>query len=207
MFFVSARLMETRSMGKAVIKPEILYKGLISKSLFSYHDEKLEKYKNDIEFAEDSLRRWWIEPEEFNKSLVKDRIEFQNLKNFHDLFGKSTDPIINITFANRSSELVIVYNVGFKIIDVWQELGGPPTYATIVPILADIVFEIEPNKKNWLKILDNAIQVPANQAMTVKIRLKDYLETYGVTYMVSGVFELGISSDSKVKSQTILFAS
>lgn len=208
MFKVAAKVIKSGSSGKSSITPEVLYKGLISKILMSYDEKKLELYKKDIEISEDSLRRWWIKPEESNNNLsINDNIEIQHLKKFHDLFGKSTDPILNITFANRSNELVVVYNIGFKIIDMWQELGGPPTYASVVPILADVVFEISENRKKWLETFEQAIQVPPNQAMTIKVRLKDYLDTYGVTYMVSGVFEFGISSDNKVKSPTILFAS
>lgn len=208
MFAVASKVIESRSLGEINIHPSVLYQGLISKVLFSYDKTKLEIYKKDVDAAEDCLRKWWVKAEEFNSYIsTKDVTESQNIKKFHDLFGKSSDPIFNLTVANRSDELVIVYNVGFNIIDIWQELGGPPAYASLVPILADVVFEIVENKRSWLRTLDNAIQVPPNQAMTIKVRLKNYLNIYAVTYMVSGTFELGLSSGQKIKSPTILFVS
>ncbi|HQU85631.1 MAG TPA: hypothetical protein PKY59_21025, partial [Pyrinomonadaceae bacterium] len=208
MFTIATKVMRAKSLGKLILSPEVLYKGLISKILFSYDETKLDHYKKEIEIAEDSLLRWWIKTEESNSNLLTiDKLEIEYLHRFNDLFGKSTDPIFHITFVNRSMELVIVYNIGFNIIDIWQELGGPPTYASVVPILADVVFEIREGQKSWLKTLENAIQVPPNQAMTVKIKLKNYLNIYNSTFTVGGVFEFGTSCNLKVKSPTILICS
>jgi hypothetical protein len=140
-----------------------------------------EEHRAEIDVVNEAIAKGWPGQSvlETNAALASDR---EALLLFHQWFGRSPDPILDLVVTNRTSTVQCVYAVGMEILKCWQELGPSPVAASVVPTLAQAVLHVANRPGKQLVELDDPIQLPPQTAARVSLRLADYETVFPSTY-------------------------
>lgn len=107
------------------------------------------------------------------------------LATFHYWFGRSCDPILDVTFLNRSDTTQVVYSVGVDVLEFFEELGGSAIASGPVPVVASISIPIVQRLGESLSSLSDPIMLPSGAAARIKLRLRSFMGAFPSTFTVS----------------------
>lgn len=102
------------------------------------------------------------------------------------LFLRDEDPVLEAVVANRTTAVIIFYDVEFELIDVWRSLGNGTHMASLVPAVATAEFFVTNPPETTRTNLSPPVQVPPNQTALITVVFRGFYQALGPTTYVSG---------------------